>query len=161
LVYPAEAPLIIAHIEAVQMTEEVKADPIVILQPKTSQIALEQPTEQSGRVEQSVSTAQGYNPYQSYGGYGACAAYAKYRRSDIPTNWGNAGSWYYSAQASGWATGSEPRVGAVASLRGGNHVAVVEGVYNDGTILISEVNFDGNPNVDQRRTTTSMWDYIY
>lgn len=93
-------------------------------------------------------------------GYFQCAGYVKDRRPDIPNGWGNAGSWYSSALAAGWATGSEPRAGAVAWLKGGNHVAYVESVHGDGTITVSDVNWNG-AGVTYRQTPASEWLYIY
>ncbi len=120
-----------------------------------AQIA-QQAAQQQQAVIQPVFTS-----YSTSGnGYTQCAGYAKSRRPDIPNNWGNASNWLYAAQSMGWSTGSSPRVGAVAWLIGGNHVAVVDAIYSNGTVLISEANWNGST-YDQRITPVSDWDYIY
>lgn len=59
----------------------------------------------------------------------------------------NAEDWYAQAKANGYKVGSTPKVGAVIVCRKGKlrtssdgcgHVAIVERVYSDGTILISQ-----------------------
>lgn len=94
--------------------------------------------------------------------YGYCTWYVAGRRS-VPSNWGNASSWYYNAQAAGYAVGTTPRPGAVAWERG-NHVAFVESVGN-GTVTVSEMNFWGNGGgwgrVSYRTTDASHFKYIY
>ncbi len=94
--------------------------------------------------------------------YGYCTWYVANRRA-VPSNWGNASSWLYSAQAAGYAVGTAPRPGAVA-WEYGNHVAFVESVGN-GTVTISEMNFWGNGGgwgrVSYRTTDASHFKYIY
>ena len=56
-------------------------------------------------------------------------------------------------------TGSTPRAGAIVSFVGGTHgtpaiyghVAFVEKVYDDGSFLVSETNYGGNPNYTFRK----------
>ena len=92
--------------------------------------------------------------------WGQCTWYVASRRS-IPNNWGNAYSWYYNAQRSGFGTGSAPRVGAVGWERS-NHVVYVESVNGDGTVTISEMNWGGRPGVLHYRTEpASRFLYIY
>lgn len=96
-------------------------------------------------------------------GFGYCTYYVASRRA-IPSNWGNASSWYYNAIASGYSVGTTPRAGAVA-WEFGNHVAYVERVNGDGTVTVSEMNFFGNGGgwnrVSQRTTSASHFKYIY
>ena len=90
---------------------------------------------------------------------GYCTWYVASRRS-VPGGWGNAINWYGAAQASGYATGSVPRVGAIAWERM-NHVAYVESVNGD-SVTVSEMNFNGGWNRVSRRTTSaSHFLYIY
>jgi len=92
--------------------------------------------------------------------WGQCTWYVASRRP-IPGNWGNAYSWYYNAQRSGFGTGSAPRVGAVGWERS-NHVVYVESVNGDGTVTISEMNWGGRPGVLHYRTEpASRFLYIY
>ncbi len=85
----------------------------------------------------------GYNPYG--GGWSNCTwgawelAY-QYGGVALPS-WGNAGSWVWGAQASGYATGSEPRANAIAVYT--NHVAYVDGVEG-GSVHIQEGGYLGH-----------------
>lgn len=91
--------------------------------------------------------------------YQSCTWHVKEMRPDIPNNWGNATDWMYNAQAQGWPTGSEPRAGAIGWRYG--HVVYVEAVNPDGTILISERNYDWNNSYRQRAAEASEFTYIY
>lgn len=73
--------------------------------------------------------------------------------------------WFYNARADGWATGHNPKAGAVAQTTGDSwwgHVALVEAVYSDGSFLIQEMN-NGRPWViGQRLTSTAEFpNFIY
>lgn len=80
--------------------------------------------------------------------YGYCTWHAANRRAQagrpLPSNLGHAISWYSRAQAAGMAVGSAPRAGAVlwhANMGGLGHVAYVESVNADGSILVSDMNY--------------------
>ena len=91
---------------------------------------------------------------------GQCTWYVASRRA-VPNNWGNAYTWLFRARAAGYATGSEPRAGAIGWERG-NHVVYVESVNANGTVNISEMNWGGRPGVVHYRTTpASQFLYIY
>ena len=94
--------------------------------------------------------------------YGQCTYYIATRRP-VPPLWGNANAWYSRAQASGWAVGAEPRVGAIAWTGVGayGHLALVEKI--DGPqIYISEMNYNGNWNrVTYRWASAASFRYIY
>lgn len=93
-------------------------------------------------------------------GWGQCTWYVKSRRADIPNMLGNGGSWVSNAAARGFATGNIPRAGAVAEIPG--HVMYVESVNANGTINISEMNFNGGVGVVSKRTIpASSARYIY
>ena len=93
-----------------------------------------------------------------YAGY--CTWYAKDRRPDLPNMLGNGGQWVANAAARGFATGSAPRVGAIAETPG--HVAYVEAVHGNGTITISEMNGPaGFGVVGTRVVPASQYMYIY
>ncbi|MBI2798655.1 LysM peptidoglycan-binding domain-containing protein [Candidatus Saccharibacteria bacterium] len=94
--------------------------------------------------------------------YGYCTYYVASRRN-VPNGWGDARYWYGRAGASGFATGSAPRAGAIAwDQRNINHVAYVESVNGDGTITVSEMNFNGAWNrVTWRTAPASQFLYIY
>lgn len=94
--------------------------------------------------------------------YGYCTFYVASRRA-VPSSWGNASSWYYSAQASGFRVGSAPIPGAIAWTSAGyyGHVAYVEQV-SGGQVLVSEMNYAGNWNrVTSRWVSASAFRYIY
>ncbi|MDP4038508.1 MAG: LysM peptidoglycan-binding domain-containing protein [bacterium] len=95
--------------------------------------------------------------------YGYCTWYVASRRA-VPSNWGNAISWYNVAQRSGYGTGSTPRVGAIAWERK-NHVAYVESVNGDGSVTVSEMNYGGGGGGwgkrSYRTTSASQFLYIY
>jgi len=57
------------------------------------------------------------------------------------------------------ATGSAPRVGAIAQR--GNHVGYVTGVNGDGTINISDMNYRSLYAVTYRTVPANQWSYIY
>ena len=72
---------------------------------------------------------------------------------------GNGQDWVETASSLGGETGSTPRAGAIVSFVGGTHgtpaiyghVAFVEKVYDDGSFLVSETNYGGNPNYTFRK----------
>ncbi len=118
-------------------------------------------------VARPAAVAAAASPVFSYRGSGSgytpgqCTWYVASRRA-IPGNWGNAISWYYNAQASGYAVGVIPRAGAVGWERGINHVVYVESVNGDGSVNISEMNFNYQAGVLHRRTMpASAFLYIY
>jgi surface antigen/LysM repeat protein len=80
--------------------------------------------------------------------YGWCTWHAANRRAQtgrpIPTNLGNAITWYSRAAGSGMAVGSAPQEGAVlwhGNLGGLGHVAYVEKINDDGSMLVSDMNY--------------------
>lgn len=81
-----------------------------------------------------------YTQYANPGGYGRgwCTHWAAYRAGQlgnpIANQWGNAISWPSSARANGgYTVGRTPRVGSIAQR--GNHVAVVEAVSEDRSMI--------------------------
>lgn len=94
----------------------------------------------------------GLNGYE----YPSCTGYVASRRY-VPAGWGNASDWLYNAQASGHATGDTPKAGAIGWTSG--HVVYVEKVNKDGTIVISEANYDWNGSI--RTITVSASNYLY
>ena len=93
--------------------------------------------------------------------YGYCTWYAKQRRPDLPNRLGNGGQWVMNAAAQGYATGTTPRAGAIAEMSG--HVAYVESVNGDGTLVISEMNGPAGFGVVGTRTVSAStyFGYIY
>lgn len=90
-------------------------------------------------------TAQAGNRYT----YGTCTWYAYNRRAQlgrpIGSFWGNASSWRDAALVAGYGVNHTPGVGDVMQNGGGyGHVAVVEKMNPDGSIVVSEMNYYGN-----------------
>lgn len=88
-----------------------------------------------------VYSANGYD-------YGWCTWHAANRRREIgrpiPSNLGNAISWYYIAKNMGMPVGDTPAAGAVlwhARMGGLGHVAFVESINPDGSIHVSDMNY--------------------
>lgn len=85
----------------------------------------------------------GFIPRYSANGYdwGWCTWYAA-ARSGAPSNWGNANTWAYYARISGWKVRSTPTAGAIFQTSAGwaGHVGMVDEVYENGTMLISDMN---------------------
>lgn len=72
--------------------------------------------------------------------YGYCTWYVA-TQIPVPANWGNASTWAYYARQSGWNVSSTPSVGAIAQRGGGEgHVAIVTGVNDDGSVVVSDMN---------------------
>lgn len=104
----------------------------------------------------------------TYGGngydFGWCTWHAANRRIQIgkplPTNLGNASSWLSLAQRAGLSTGNVPKAGAVLyhkNIGGLGHVAYVEKVNEDGTALVSDMNYPTWGSVTYRTITPSEY----
>jgi surface antigen len=78
---------------------------------------------------------------------GQCTWYVYNRRFQlgrpIGNFWGNGGSWHFAAARAGFIVNHTPEVGAVFEQAG--HVAVVEEVGLDNSVLISEMNWMYSP----------------
>lgn len=94
---------------------------------------------------------------------GYCTWYVANQLSWVPNGWGNANMWAIRASALGYTVNGTPRVGSVAqtSSYGLGHVAVVRAVYPNGTVLISEMNYNYLYDINQRITPASDWRYIH
>ena len=116
----------------------------------------------------------GYSPIYGNNGYeyGYCTYWAAVRRAQIgrpvPSNLGNAISWYSLAAASGLGVGAEPRKGAVVwtpATYGYGHVGFVEKVNPDGSVYISDMNQGWQWNVVTYQTLSkseaTAFKYIY
>lgn len=94
---------------------------------------------------------------------GQCVWYAKNRRPDLPNSMGNANQWIASAQGHGIPTGSEPMEGAIGVSFDYylGHVVYVESVNPDGSVNISEMNYEGPFIISYRTASASEFQYIY
>ncbi len=115
----------------------VKAEPVAAAPAKVAAVS-----SYSGPTD-FIRVASGFVGGNSYS-YGHCTYYAKSRRPDVGSFWGNASSWFYNARANGFATSYSPSPGWIAwrSWGGGGagHVAIVERVNGDGTMVVSDMN---------------------
>ncbi|MEO5499189.1 MAG: CHAP domain-containing protein [Candidatus Saccharimonadales bacterium] len=138
--------------------------------------------ERPGYVAPTVSTSRLSSNISSYSGnatvagnkydYGYCTWYSYNRRAElgrpIGSFWGNASTWASYARGSGYLVNNSPAVGAVLQnsyqAGGYGHVAVVESVNGDGSIMVSEMNYAGW-NVKSYRTISpgeaSGYNYIH
>lgn len=112
-----------------------------------------------------VSTA-GITPDTRYP-WGQCTWWAATRRADIGRpipGWGNAATWAGSAASAGYTVDGSPSAGSVIVFQPGvlgaaayyGHVAMVEEVREDGSILISESNVLGLGVVSTREISASQ-----
>lgn len=107
-----------------------------------------------GQVVPQVRNRSLYNFTAAYGGNGYapgnCTWHVANRRSAVgkalPSNLGNAATWVVRAAAAGMATGSIPQQYAAVqtATAGWGHVGFVEEVYADGSMLMSEMNYNWN-----------------
>ena len=104
--------------------------------------------------------------------YGYCTWYAYNRRAQlgrpVGSFWGDAISWAYHARNSGYLVNNTPEVGAVlhdpTAAPPWGHVAVVESVYGDGSITVSEMNYAGWNIISSRTISAgqaSNYSYIH
>ena len=90
-------------------------------------------------------TVVGY--YYNLGGTyarGQCTQWAWYKRQDLPNTLGNANTWAKKAAAIGYTVNHTPSAGAVFQTPSGayGHVGYVESVNEDGSIIVTEMNYD-------------------
>ncbi len=129
----------------------------------------------SSRSRSTVSSSYLANASASAGNrysYGYCTWYAFNRRAEmgrpIGSFWGDAVTWKSYAQAAGYPVNRTPAPGAVLhdpySAPPFGHVAVVERVNEDGSIVVSEMNYAGW-NVISSRTVSAgqagSYNYIH
>lgn len=135
-----------------KLTERPAADRQNINSTNANQASYAAQYEPSSYQATNPSSGNSYTP-------GYCTWYAKNMRSDLPNNLGNADTWVYRAASQGLATGSAPRVGAIGQQ--GMHVVFVEKVNSNGTVTVSEMNYEGYGVVSSRTVPASTFTYIY
>lgn len=127
-----------------------------IVIPEGVQVPVYQNTYASGFAWGGIYAVYGFNGYD----YGWCTWYVANRRTElgrpVPSNLGNAYSWYVLAQRAGLPTGNTPAVGAVAVNQPNNHVSVVEAINPDGSFWVSEMNSRGQVSMTDP-TPTGGW----
>src|SRR5699024_3905288 len=108
------------------------------------------------------SASNGTNYYT----WGSCAWYVFEKRSSMGMSvgygWGDAKSWASNAQAAGYSVNNTPSVGSIMQAPaytnrsyGQGHVAIVERVNGDGSILVSEMQFGGGLGDKSTRTISA------
>nr|WP_263314000.1 LysM peptidoglycan-binding domain-containing protein [Mammaliicoccus sp. Marseille-Q6498] len=108
------------------------------------------------------SSGGGSNLYAS----GQCTYYAFSKRPDIGNTWGNANNWASAAAQSGYTVNNSPAAGAILQSTAGGygHVAYVDRVNSDGSIQVSEMNYQGVGVVSSRTISASAagsYNYIH
>ncbi len=100
-------------------------------------------------------------------GAGQCTQWAWYNRKDLPSNLGNANTWARNAAAAGYTVSRKPAAGAVFQTTSGwyGHVGYVEAVNADGSIIVTEMNYNYRPYMVIRATIPASavgnFNYIY
>lgn len=124
-------------------------------------------TTSSSATATSSSAIYGFTARYGGNGYvpGYCTWYAANRVS-VPNNWGNANTWDNRARSTaGWTVSSVPVAGAIfqTDLGWAGHVGIVEEIYSDGTMLVSDMNgFSGFGRVGTARVPLNEYpNYIY
>ncbi|KIX90672.1 peptidase M23B [Staphylococcus microti] len=119
--------------------------------------------------------SNGYNSptfnHQNLYDWGQCTWHAFNRRAEtgqpISTYWWNADHWAGAAAADGYVVNNSPQAGAIMQSYEGpvGHVAYVERVNPDGSVLVSEMNYNTPPGQVGYRTVpgslTSSYNYIH
>jgi surface antigen len=136
-----------------EANEELQPREVPVVEPV---VAKKKPTSSTNKAEVNYPRASvDGNGYVA----GYCTWYVKNQRPDLPNNLGNASTWVSRAASQGIATGSEPRVGAVGQRN--NHVVYVLSVNGDGTITISDMNYQARYVITTRTVPASQFTYIY
>lgn len=104
----------------------------------------------------------------NYYDWGQCTYYAFDRRQQLGKSvgnlWGNANNWASAASNSGYKVNRTPEVGAIFQSNAGNygHVGVVERKNPDGSIVVSEMNWQGVGQKSYRTIhNTDQYNYIH
>jgi peptidoglycan hydrolase CwlO-like protein len=116
----------------------------------------QQNTDSSGRLVVDIPSSGGYStPSYSTSGnpfpVGQCTwGVYEILGGRMPAYKGNAGDWAVYANTSTPAAGEIIVFSAASEGNGYGHVAVINSVNSDGTVNISEANYNGNPNITSR-----------
>ncbi|MGW7975287.1 CHAP domain-containing protein [Staphylococcus xylosus] len=129
---------------------------------------------QQMHVDSNVESKEHYRPVQqtsndnNYYTWGQCTYYAFDRRQQLGKSvgnlWGNANNWASAARQNGYQVNHTPEVGAIFQSNAGNygHVGIVERKNSDGSILVSEMNWQGVGQKSYRTVhNTGQYNYIH
>ncbi|MFV5768544.1 CHAP domain-containing protein [Staphylococcus sciuri] len=101
---------------------------------------------------------------------GQCTYYVFDKRQaagePISSTWGNANQWAANAAADGYTVNNTPKKGSILQSTAGayGHVAYVENVNSDGSVEVSEMNYQGEGVVSTRTISASeagSYNYIH
>ena len=98
---------------------------------------------------------------------GQCTQWAWFNRKDLPSNLGNANTWATRAAAAGYTVNKTPSAGAIFQTPSGwyGHVGYVEAVNGDGSIVVTEMNYNHRSYFVIRATSpasaVSRFNYIH
>src|SRR5699024_1180322 len=144
-----------------QAADQVKATPVV---ETTSQAS----TPETKVTEEAPSSTPTYNANNGSNVFpaGECVWYAFDKRTQLGKGvgqWGNASNWASAARSEGYSVNNTPSVGAIMQTNansngagGYGHVAIVDSVNSDGSIVVSEMNWGGNGGSVSTRTLSPM-----
>lgn len=120
-------------------------------------------TTQSAPRTQSTASTQAFsgktNSGANYYTWGQCTYYVYDKvGGSIGNTWGNANNWANAAAQSGYTVNNTPKAGAVMQTTQGGygHVAYVENVNSDGSVTVSEMNYQGVGVVSTRTISASQ-----
>ncbi len=161
-----------------QFTAQIKANNSAIAELRAQQAAANQRL--GGRAEAGDPNHGGYpayldnapqdsliDPWGMYNrecvSYTAWKVYEAYGKMPYWGGHGNANQWPASARADGIPTGAEPRAGSVAISMSGfyGHAMWVEAVYGNGSIRVSQYNYDLNGRYSEMTIGGGGLTYIY
>lgn len=146
----------VAILEPLRAVQKVEADQQVAADALAAQKALI--ASQQAAAQAAAEVAPTYTSYGSNYTAGQCTAFVASQIS-VPSGMGNASNWAYGLTSAGWSQGLQ--VGAIATLNGGNHVAIVAAI-GDGQVEIHEMNGPNGPfTTDYRWVPTSSYSYFY
>ncbi len=112
----------------------------------------------SAYTRQNIQTIAEYPRWENvFGGpyvRGQCTQWAWYNRPDLPGNLGDANTWADRAARQGYLVDHNPAPGAIFQISNTDygHVGFVENVNSDGSLRVTEMNYNWRANVVTRAT---------
>ncbi|EKU48511.1 CHAP domain-containing protein [Staphylococcus massiliensis] len=135
--------------------------------PSVSHVSYNQTQSYSQPASQTYTAPQSFSGSNLYN-WGQCTYYAFERRQQLGKGvgslWGNANNWASAARSNGYTVNNTPSVGAIFQSGNGayGHVGVVEAINADGSIQVSEMNWNGVGVKSYRNVSnTGAYNYIH
>ncbi len=135
----------IVAVNDLETNQALTPDSVIIL-PGGELPVTERPEYRAPTTSTASASSSGYIYTASYSSgnryaRGWCTWYAWERRQDLPSNLGNANTWAIAAAAAGFVVNRTPAANAVFQRGGGlGHVGIVEEVYADGSVRVTDMN---------------------